>query len=196
MSRLVESLQLKNGRLINAEYHNMRMRYSRRDLFHLDEDIDLKKEIAVPREFRSGLYKCRVVYDENIDTVEFIPYEIKKIRSLKIVYSEIDYSYKFEDRSELKEMYSKREDFDDILIVKNNLITDTSSANIVFLKETKWYTPASPLLKGTKRQKLLDDKIIFEEEITENDIKYYSKAYLINAMIDIGDVPIDMENIL
>lgn len=187
---------MKNGNLLNVEYHNMRMRYSRRDLYQLDEYINLEEEIAVPCEFRSGLYKCRVVYNENIDTVEFIPYEIKKIRSLKIIHGEIDYSYKFEDRSEIKKLFSKRENLDDILIVKNNLITDTSSANIVFLKEGKWYTPAAPLLKGTKRQKLLDERIIFEEDISVNDIKYYSKASLINAMIDIGDVPIDIEDIL
>jgi len=196
MSRLVESLQLLNGSLANVEYHNMRMRYSRRSLFQHDENIDLKKEITVPREFRSGLFKCRVVYNENIDTVEFIPYEIKQTCSLKIVHGDIDYSYKFEDRSEIKDLFAKRENCDDILILKNGLITDTSSANIVLLRDGRWYTPSTPLLKGTKRQKFLDEGIIFEEEIAVCDIKHYSKASLINAMLDIGDVTVEAENIL
>lgn len=195
MSRLVESLQLKNGSLANVEYHNLRMRYSRRNFYQLDDDIDLKKEITVPREFRSGLFKCRVVYNENIDTVEFIPYEKKQIRSLKAVHGEIDYSHKFEDRGAIKNLFTKRENFDDILIIKNGMFTDTSSANIVLLREGRWYTPSTPLLKGTKRQKLLDEGIIFEEEITAGDIKHYSKASLINAMLDIGDIIVEAENI-
>lgn len=196
MSRLVESLQLINGNLANVEYHNMRMRYSRRGLFQLDGNIDLKKEITIPQEFRSGLFKCRVVYDENIDTIEFIPHEIKKIRSLKAVHGEIDYSYKFEDRSAIKDLFARRENCDDILILKDGLLTDTSSANIILLRDGRWYTPSTPLLKGTKRQKLLDEGIIFEEEITANDIAQYSKASLINAMLDIGDIVIDIENII
>ncbi len=196
MSRLVESLQLKDGILQNVEYHNMRMSRSLRDLFHIDRAADLSKEIEIPSEFFSGLFKCRVVYDTNIDTIEFIPYVVKTVRSLKIVHGNIDYSYKFEDRERLKELFAERENCDDILIVKNNRLTDTSSANIVLQRDGKWFTPEIPLLRGTKREKLLDDGIISVEEITVDEIKYYSKASLINAMLDIGDVVIDIENIL
>ncbi len=195
MSRLVESLQLKNGVLQNTDYHNTRMKHSRRDLFQLDENIDLKEEITIPAEFRSGLFKCRVVYTRNIDTVEFIPYEIKQIRSLKIVHGEIDYSFKFEDRSSIKNLFAERGNCDDIIILKDGMLSDTSSANIVLLREGRWYTPSTPLLKGTKRQKLLDDGIIFEEEISADDISHFSQASLINAMLDIGDIIIGTEGI-
>ena len=196
MSRLVESLQLKDGILQNVEYHNRRMSRALRDLFHIDKAADLVNEIEIPSELMTGLFKCRVVYDRNIDTIEFIPYVVKTVRSLKIVHGDIDYSYKFEDREGIKELFAERGNCDDILIVKNNLITDTSSANIVFYRDRKWYTPSTHLLKGTKRARLLDKEIIFPEEITVHDIKHYSKASLINAMLDIGDVVIDIENIL
>lgn len=196
MSRLLETLQLKNGTLQNVEYHNRRMISSRRVLFDLDKKTDLQNEVTIPAEYRTGIYKCRVVYNENIDTVEFIPYEIKPVLSLKIVHGEIEYSHKFEDRSAIKELFARRENCDDILIIKNNIVTDTSYCNIVFYREGKWFTPSSPLLKGTKREKLLDEGIIQAEEITANDIRHYTKASLINSMLDIGDIVIKIENII
>lgn len=196
MSRLLETLQLKNGTLQNVEYHNRRMISSSRALFDLDKKTDLQNEVTIPPEYRTGIYKCRVVYNENIDTVEFIPYEIKPVLSLKIVHGEIDYSHKFEDRSAIKELFAKRENCDDILIIKNNIITDTSYCNIVFYREGKWFTPSSPLLKGTKREKLIDEGIINAEEITIKDIQHYTKACLINSMLDIGDIVIEIKNII
>ena len=82
----------------------------------------------------------------------------------------------------------QRNDCDDILIVKNSLITDTSYTNVVFEDSNeKLYTPTSTLLPGTKRKQLLDAGIIHEKKIHVNDIKLYKGVYLINAMIDIED---------
>jgi 4-amino-4-deoxychorismate lyase len=196
MSRLLETLQLKNGTLQNVEYHNRRMISSSRALFDLDKKTDLQNEVTIPPKYRTGIYKCRVVYNENIDTIEFIPYEIRPVLSLKIVHGEIDYSHKFEDRSAIKGLFAKRENCDDILIIKNNIVTDTSYCNIVFYRDGKWFTPSSPLLKGTKREKHLDEGIINAEEITIKDIQHYTKACLINSMLDIGDIVIEIKNII
>jgi hypothetical protein len=38
-------------------------------------------------------------------------------------------------------------------------------------------------LQGTQRQKLLDEKIIFEQEILVNDLRKFKYAKLINALI-------------
>ena len=84
-----------------------------------------------------------------------------------------------------------------IVIVKQGFITDTSYANIVFFDGHKWFTPVSPLLKGTKRTFLLDKKIIEETEIRIDDLEKFKKARLINAMIDFEDkVEILVENII
>jgi 4-amino-4-deoxychorismate lyase len=85
---------------------------------------------------------------------------------------------------------------DDILIIKNGNVTDTSFSNIVFFDGTKWLTPAQPLLRGTKREKLIRENIIFEETITKNEIQRFQNAVLINAMIDIEESPIiEIQNI-
>jgi 4-amino-4-deoxychorismate lyase len=58
-------------------------------------------------------------------------------------------------------------------------------------------TPASPLLRGTKRQLLLERGVIQEEDITVNNLKQFQKVGFINAMIDIGTIPpLGIEQIL
>jgi 4-amino-4-deoxychorismate lyase len=47
---------------------------------------------------------------------------------------------------------------EEIIIVKNNCITDTSYTNLLFLKDEKWYTPSTYLLNGVMRQHLLKEK--------------------------------------
>ena len=85
--------------------------------------------------------------------------------------------------SELNKLYEKCQDADDILIVKKGYLTDTSIANIA-LFDGEWKTPKYPLLKGTTRQRLLDNGKIHEDDIKVQDIGRFSKVALLNAMID------------
>ena len=78
----------------------------------------------------------------------------------------------------------KKKEADDILIIKNELVTDTSIANIAFFDGKKWLTPKTPLLKGVTRTRLLDNSEIFEADIHFRELKKYKKVALLNAMID------------
>ena len=126
---------------------------------------------------------------------------LKKIKYLKIVKdNNIDYFYKYFDRSNInKLLYSKDKFFAhkyfDIIIIKNNKITDFSYGNLCFFDSSKWITPKSPLLKGTKRQYLLDNNFIIEKDMNILDIKNFERISLINAMIDLGDLVIDIKNV-
>ena len=134
------------------------------------------------------IFKCRITYAKHIEKIEFLPYQIPTISSLKLVINdEIDYSYKFSDRSQLNRLYEKRGDSDDILIVKQGLLTDTSYANVLFYNGKEWLTPTHPLLKGTQRARLLDQEIIRVAEIRLEDLHHFKKARLINAMICFED---------
>ena len=99
----------------------------------------------------------------------------------------LDYSFKYADRTEWNALLEQKTGCDDILIVKNGYITDTSFSNVVFENETGLFTPSTYLLAGTKRQSLLQKGIIKEAEISIENIGLYSKLYLINTMIDIED---------
>jgi len=191
MYPLVESIKLKDGVIQNLEYHQSRLNRSMEELFPLVEKIDLLKEISIPEEYKSGTYKIRVLYLDTVVKVEIEAYQFRSIQSLKVVSHEsVDYHLKYTDRQILEELFSQRGDCDDIIIVKNGLVTDSFAANLLFYDGSKWFTPSMPLLKGTKRQLLLDQGIILEKEIREEDMQNYQKVGLINAMIDFEEMPV------
>ncbi|MEK6552037.1 MAG: aminotransferase class IV [Bacteroidota bacterium] len=185
MSRLLESIKVYNKRLYNIEYHNVRMNNSRAELFNAKEQIDLSKIISVPDGLSNELYKCRVIYTVEIISVAFQKYSEKKISSLQLVRDDdIIYTHKYEDRTEIEKHLSVTK-ADEILIIKNGFVTDTGFSNVVFSDGTKYFTPSSPLLKGTKRAKLIADGIIQEVEIKLNDIQEFKFVYLVNALLDL-----------
>lgn len=189
MSRLVESIKVLDGKLLNINQHNERMGRSLLDLFGKKSTVYLERIIDVPVSARKGVYKCRVVYDDKNTEIEFIPYIIREVRSLRIVSdNDISYSYKFTDRSDLNRLYGLRGECDDILIIKNGLVTDTSYANVILKdKNGSWFTPSSCLLKGTQRSQLLNNKSISEADISVDDLNKYSELRIINAMLGIDD---------
>ena len=196
MCRLIETIKISNREIQNIGYHNLRFNNSRKLLFNHSDNIDLQKLIVIPENIDNELYKCRVVYSEKIESIEFARYDRREIKTLKLIEcNSIYYDYKYLDRSPISELYDQKEGCDDILIVKYGLLTDTSYCNIAFYDGKNWLTPALPLLKGTKRAKLINEKVIIEKGIRAEDIGAYSKACLFNAMVDFGEMIIDIKNI-
>ncbi|MDX9880745.1 MAG: aminotransferase class IV family protein [Prolixibacteraceae bacterium] len=190
MYRLLETIKLENGVLCNLAYHNLRFNHARHMLFGIREELKLETIIRVPDEFNEGLYRCRVLYSGEIEKIEFIPYLFRNIRSLKIVTDDqIEYSYKFADRRCIDKLFEKREDCDEIIIVKNGLVTDCSVGNLIFHDGRKWWTPFAPLLKGTRRMQLLEEGAISEKEIRVEDIFSFRKAAIINVFYGLESLP-------
>ena len=190
MYPLVESIKLKNGIIHNLSYHQGRLNRSMDELFPTAQKIDLMQAISVSEEYKSGTFKIRVLYLDTVEKIEIEPYQYRSIQSLKVVYNEsIDYHLKYTDRQLLDELFAQRGDCDDIIIVKNGFVTDSFATNLLFFDGQRWFTPSTSLLKGTKRQLLLDQEIIFEKEIRAENIRNYQKVGLINAMIDFEEMP-------
>jgi 4-amino-4-deoxychorismate lyase len=197
MFRLIETIRLENGDFDNLEYHQRRINLSLQNLFSSFRAIELKTLLDNSNPPSSGLFKCRLTYDERKHQLEYEPYTIRAITSLKVVEANtIMYPFKYSDRSMLNILFSKREEADDVLIVKNGMVTDTSYANIVFKREDQWITPANCLLKGTMRQYLLDSKKIKEEVILSIDVRTFEKFKLINAMLRWEGAEVDTINII
>lgn len=191
MSPLVESLKLKDGIIQNLEYHQGRMNRSMNELFPDAEKIGLAKAIPVLENATSGVFKVRVLYGRTIEKIEIEPYTFRIIQSLKVVHHEsVDYHLKYTDRQILQQLFAQRGDCDDIIIVKNGFVSDSFAANLLFFDGETWFTPTNPLLRGTKRQMLIDQGIISEKEIREEDISNYQKVGLVNAMIDFDEMPV------
>ena len=197
MSLLLESIKLFNGEYFNVSYHEQRMNRSLKALCGFSEHFDLDEFLDKVDRPVDGLYKCRLTYDEESKDIEFLKYIPKEINTLQVVEHErIIYNYKYADRTLINRLYERRRSCDDILIVRQHLVTDTSYANIVFRRGRNWYTPWSPLLKGTMRAFLLERNIIREEEIRLEDVATFEGFKLINAMIGFDSEEKPVTNII
>ncbi len=185
MCLLIETIKIKNGEPLSLEYHQKRLEASYKAVVGKGKAVVLSDIINCPEKFKSGIVKCRIIYGFNMLKIEFEPYVLRNIKTLKIIKNDnISYVHKYADRNEINELYKQKGRCDDILIVKNNFITDTSFSNVVLYDGLRWITPANPLLKGTMRQRLIDDKIIVEDDIDIIHLKYFKKIALINAMVE------------
>lgn len=191
MYQLVETIKCKDGKLFNLRYHQSRFNLTRRALLNSKDEIKLEKSIKIPEECSTGLFRCRVIYGEKIEKIEFQPHRYRKVNSLKLIEdNEMDYPFKFSNREKLNLLFEQRGTCDDILIVKNGFITDSFIANVVFFDGRKWWTPDTPLLPGTQRARLIHEKQIFVCPVTPDDLPKYTKAGLINAMQDFETMPV------
>ncbi|MEG0927799.1 MULTISPECIES: aminotransferase class IV [Chryseobacterium] len=194
MSQFIESIKVEDQEIFLLELHQKRVNQTFSN-FGKEDSIDLSKIYKNLQHDEDGLFKLRVSYDldKRIRT-QMIPYAIPEIHDFQLVENNsFDYSFKFEDRKELDKMKMKSK-AEEIIIVKNNHITDTSFSNLLFLKGKEWFTPTTYLLNGVQRQHLLKQKKIKEAEITLQNIKQFSHFQLINALNDFDDMfiyPID-----
>lgn len=155
---------------------------------------DVFKGIKAP----SGLAKLRFVYDEaGIHDMSCTPYKRKNIHFLRLITAnDIDYKYKSVDRSALNQLKEKQGECDEILIIRNNHITDTSYTNVALYDGKQWFTPSTPLLQGTMRQSLLDRGLLQERELLVSDLPNYKQISLFNAMMELGEVVLPVNKII
>lgn len=196
MSQLLETIKIQDGQVQQLDLHEQRLNRSRRLLFHCETALSLAAHLFIPLEFQTGIVKCRVLYQQEIEKVEFHPYHIRSVQSLQLIYSNsIDYSFKYADRSALQSLFAQRASCDDMLIVKNGFLTDTSYANIVLDDGKELVTPAQPLLRGTKRERLLQEGVIQEAALRVSDLAHFKHVHLINALLEMGDCVVSIESI-
>lgn len=194
MLRFLESICYDGKDFPLLRYHQERVNRVFKDFY--TSDLPLQLSDILPEAIAgSGVHKVRVLYNDRDHKVEAIPYDIRPISSLQVVHSAIEYRYKYTDRSELDKLFQARKNADDVLIVRNGLLTDTSYANIALLKGNLWYTPEKPLLPGTRRAKLIKEDQIIPAIIHPEDMQQYEQLSLFNAMIDLGEVRIPIGNI-
>jgi len=183
----LETIKALDGEIFHLRYHQARYESV---LGHFGVEVvqDLRRLITPPQK---GLYRCRLVYDTKgfIETSYHL-YQKREINSLKIVHDDtIEYSMKYANREKLDALFAQRGNGDDVLIVKNGLVTDTTIANIAFFDGKRWLTPVLPLLRGITRQRLLDEAKIVEEEIRIQDVARFKQVALMNAMVDFAIIP-------
>ena len=149
MYPLFETICVTNGRIQHLEWHELR--YAKSYLLYYGKLTSqrLIEDLLIPDRYKKGIYKLRIGYNEVTKDAVFESYTFSDIKTLKLVEDNtIEYGLKFSDRKCLNELLMKRGRCDDILIVKNGMVTDSSICNIVFFDGQEWITPANPLLNA------------------------------------------------
>jgi len=196
MSQLFETICLIDGLAQNLKYHQLRMSRSMKGFFQLNEVHDILQNLEIPEKFQQGKVKLKIIYSHNSFQQIYSHYSIKAIKSYRLVHDEdIEYAFKYFDRSRINQLCEGLKEGEDIIIVKNGYLTDASYANLIFKDDKgELFTSEHSLLKGTKQSKYLDEKLIRSIAISQEDIKKYKFVTRINAMMDLGEdnwVPVE-----
>lgn len=193
MSRFIESICCIDGVAMNLDWHQRRVDHVFCKHFHTDSFRLAEIITDVPPK---GTYKCRLVYHDSPQSLEFLSYTPRSVKSLKVVHSNnVNYAYKYEDRNQINVLLDRRQECEEILIVKNGLITDSSYANVALYNGREWHTPKYPLLEGTKRAQYIQNTLLVPKNIEITSLYRYQKVSLINAMLNLDDVSIGIDEI-
>ncbi|MPL62523.1 hypothetical protein SDC9_08143 [bioreactor metagenome] len=176
-----ETIKCEDFEVFNLDYHQKRVANT------IGLNINLQEYINPISE---ELLRCKLIYDENgVVDVLYFPYKKREIKSFKIIFdNEIEYSKKYLNRAKLDELYENKDDCDEVIIIKNEIVTDTTIANIAIFYENSWITSKNCLLGGTTRARLLEEKKLLEKDITLDMLKNASKVALMNAMIGFDEI--------
>lgn len=195
MSRFLESIAIVDGQIQRLPWHQRRVDQAL-NAFYKDATLDLYAVIQKNAALQPGTVKCRVLYDSDSYDVQFSQYSPRDIKTLKLVENnDIDYPFKFADRTAINNAFDQRGDCDDILIVKNGRIMDSSIANIALRRDEKWFTPREPLLRGTMRDYLLENGVLAEANIGVRDLPSFHGYKLINALLAFASDEFPVSNI-
>ena len=169
-----ETIRCSEGKAYFLQYHQNRIRRT------IGYSFDLAKILQPPSH---TLLRCKVIYDKyNILDISYTPYEKKEVVKFEFVYDDnISYDKKLLDRTQIDNLKTTN---NEIIIVKNGYITDTSIANIAIYENNRWITPKNPLLLGTTRKRYIDSGLLVLDNITPQRVKKANKIALMNAMVD------------
>ncbi|KGQ57608.1 hypothetical protein IO45_10895 [Gallibacterium anatis] len=186
---LFETLCIENGQVQNLALHQQRYENSLRE-FYAGQPYKifslakiLQKNTALWANLQSPIIRCRIDYNATQYHLQCFPYQRKTYQRFQpVICDDIDYHLKYSDRAIFNELLKQKGDCDEIIIVKQGKITDCTIGNLILRQGSQWFTPNSPLLIGTQRSKLLQERKIIEREILLSDLPLYQEIRLINAL--------------
>jgi len=179
----IETLLVKNGEIQNLKYHLKRMEKTAK---HFKWKMENGKwKINEELRMKNGEWRIRITYNQfGIQNIEYFPLKKRKFKKFKIVDIDFDYPFKYKNRNSFSIFHFQFSiNYDEFILIKNNLITDTTISNLAFYTGKEWLTPKYPLLKGTKRAELIQKGLLKEENIHKYDLKYFKKMAMVNAIL-------------
>ncbi|MEH8024491.1 aminotransferase class IV family protein [Gallibacterium anatis] len=186
---LFETLCIENGQVQNLALHQQRYENSLCE-FYAGQPYEifslakiLQKNTALWVNNQSPIIRCRIDYNATQYHLQCFPYQRKTYQRFQpVLCDDIDYHLKYSDRAIFNELLKQKGDYDEIIIVKQGKITDCTIGNLILRQGSQWFTPDSPLLIGTQRSKLLQERKIIERKILLSDLPLFEEIRLINAL--------------
>jgi 4-amino-4-deoxychorismate lyase len=188
MYPLFESVCIENSQIKNAEYHEARFNRSYIQQYKTHPTYSLFDGIHLTNLNNNFKYKLRIGYKQNGTRYSISEYESSIPKSLKLVTDNtVSYALKKNNRKKLNALFQQREEADDVLIIKNGLVTDASYSNILLFDGKQIVTPSTPLLAGTCRARLLAKNSIIEQSISVEELLNFESFQLVNALNDFDE---------
>jgi 4-amino-4-deoxychorismate lyase len=188
--QFLETICIENGMPRHLKWHQQRvdatMKRFHEEVLPVDRTLQLHEVLSACTFPAEGKWRCRIVYDLNAVSIELIPEEKTLFHSLRMIEApeHLDYLYKYADRRLLYALFEKRNGADDVLMLRQGWIADTTKANIAFRAGDKWYSPSVPFLAGTTWKRLVASGVLTPRPIHRNDIHRYDTYKVINALND------------
>ncbi len=196
MCQFLETIQLCDGQFMRLSRHQVRLKRALFDFYPNAVVPSLHDKLSETTFPTAGLYKCRVIYDAEIRLIEFQSYVHPVIRTLQVVETTIpSLPYKMADRMDYQSAFAQKGACDDVLLVANGLITDTSYCNIALFDGKNWFTPRLPLVQGVNRAQLLEEGILIEKDINLEELMNFQKIALFNALNEFKSIQLEISAI-
>ncbi|WP_116105715.1 aminotransferase class IV [Lewinella sp. IMCC34191] len=187
---LLETIRLVDGQAPLLHRHQTRVDRSRQRYYGKSPAFKLSQVLAEMDLPTHGVHKLRLLYRVGLESYEVQPYSIRPVGSLRVVEAnDLQYSRKYADRSSIEAAFARRKDCDDIIMVQHQHVTDSSYANLALYDGDRWYTPAWPLLRGTRREELITSGILHPTVIRLKDLPHFEHIRLVNSMMEWEEGP-------
>jgi 4-amino-4-deoxychorismate lyase len=190
MFSFLETICVTNGQALHVDYHQMRVNETFDTFFPEWEPFEVQEEINKIELPKEGIHRLRIIYTEDPQRIEVLPYVAKTIGKFALVDSgEIDYGFKWAEREFFQTILAEHPEADEVIFHKDGIIQDCTIANLAFLKDGIWYTPEAPMHWGTTRARLLVEDQVEETDILVAELAQYERICLINVFR-----PLSIEN--
>ncbi len=185
---LLETLQLSDGIWQNLPWHEARLNRSGRETLGWQTDLNLAQHLAVPPGHKQGVFRGRLLADASgVVSVTLTPYVQKPINTLALAERpDLVYPHKWANRRAFADLLAQHPTADDVIITHNGYLTDVTIANIALFDGKTWFTPAHPLLPGTRRAQLLGAGQLTEADIHVQNLPDFQCICLINVFRELS----------
>lgn len=185
-----ESIAILDGNARNLFYHQDRVNRTFKKFYPQSEPHHLEYLLHKTSLIDAPIVKIKFSYREDGYKIHQLPYSARIFKRFYLVTdNQIEYAYKYSDRKFLERHTGRLTPDEQILLIREGLITDSSFSNVIFYDGYRWLTPAKPLLEGTMRASLIADWKIHEEELIPGQLHLFKSFKLINAMLTLEESP-------